>query len=272
MARRPGGDGKVAGLAKKESTREGGTATAVPEPKVRRRPGRPTLSNEQLLDKALDLFLEQGFERTSIDAITAAAGMAKRTVYARYGDKTSLFKAALTRAIEEWIVPVDSLRAVETDDLEESLLAIGRILVANILSPAGLRLMRLTNAESGRMPEIGAYSVKIGTEPTQAYLADLFARHLGKDTSRLATAEDAAQAFLNLVVGGPANASAWGVVFDEETIDRQVRFSVHMMLHGLLPLHAGGGESAAQLEDENLRLKKLLAETLIDMDRLRGAG
>src|SRR4029453_705548 len=84
----------------------------------RRRPGRPTLSNEQLLDRALDLFLEQGFERTSIDAITAAAGMAKRTVYARYGDKLSLFRAALHRAIEEWIVPVERLRAAETEDLE----------------------------------------------------------------------------------------------------------------------------------------------------------
>ena len=32
----------------------------------RRGPGRPTLSNEALLDKALDIFLEKGFERTSI--------------------------------------------------------------------------------------------------------------------------------------------------------------------------------------------------------------
>src|SRR5258706_9963960 len=93
----------------------------------RRRPGRPSLSNEEQLDKALDLFLEQGFERTSIEAICQAAGMAKRTVYARYGDKTSLFKAVLQRAIQEWIVPVERLRAAECDDLEKSLLAIGEI-------------------------------------------------------------------------------------------------------------------------------------------------
>src|SRR6516164_3045395 len=104
----------------------------------RRRPRRPSLSNEQLLDEALDLFLEQGFERTSIEEITATAGMAKRTVYLRYGDKKSLFKAALERAIEDWIVPVERLRAAETPDLEQSLLAIGRILLDNILSSAGL--------------------------------------------------------------------------------------------------------------------------------------
>lgn len=224
---------KVAVLAKPKTIRGGSSPLAEAEPAVRRRPGRPSLSNEQLLDKALDLFLEQGFERTSIDAITAAAGMAKRTVYARYGDKTTLFKAALTRAIENWIVPTERLRAAETADLGETMLAIARILVANMLSPAGLRLLRLTNAESGRLPEIGAYAVKTGSDPTLAYLANLFERHLGSPLAPYADALDAAQAFLNLVVGGPANATAWGVVFDDETIDRQVRFSVHLMLHGI---------------------------------------
>ena len=151
-----------------------------PRPQGPRRPGRPSLTNEQLLDRALDLFLEQGFERTSIEAICAAAGMAKRTVYARYGDKTSLFKAALQRAIEEWIVPVERLRAAEGVDLEQSLLSVGGILLANIMSPAGLRLLRLTNAESGRLPEIGAYNVQAGTEPTIAYLAELFRRQHGR--------------------------------------------------------------------------------------------
>ncbi len=236
----------------------------------RRRPGRPSLSNEQLLDKALDLFLEQGFEGTSIEAITAAAGMAKRTVYARYGDKTTLFKAALKRAIEEWIVPVDRLRVIENGDFERTLLAIGQALVANMMSPAGQRLLRLTNAVSGRMPEIGAFNVKVGTGPTIAYLADLFRRHLGED---FAEAEAAAEAFLNLVVGGPSNAAAWGVAFDTATIDTITRYNVRLFLHGMLP--AGSGLSAphvAALEDENLRLKKLLAEKLIEIDRLREAA
>jgi len=236
----------------------------------KRRPGRPSLSNEQLLDTALDLFLEHGFERTSIDAITSAAGMAKRTVYARYGDKKTLFKAALTRAIEEWIVPVQRLRDVETGDLEESLLRIGDILVRNILSAAGLRLLRVTNAESGRMPEIGAYNVQQGTEPTIAYLADLFSRHLGGESGQFAEADEAAQAFLYLVIGGPANAAAWGVQIDEAAIDRHLRYNVHLLLHGLLPQREG----AEALEAENLRLKKLLAETMIRLDEAqdRAAG
>jgi len=234
--------------------------TLVAEPAAparERRPRRPSLSYEAFLDKALDLFLEQGFERTSIEAITASAGMAKRTVYLRYGDKTALFKAALQRAIEDWIVPVERLRAAESPDLEASLLAIGQILVDNILSPAGLRLLRLTNAESARMPEIGDYTVHKGTDQTIAYLADLFRRHLGAD---FAEAEDAAEAFLNLVVGGPANAAAWGVVQEPATIDRRTRYSVRLFLHGLLPAKAAPADDVA-------RLKSLLDETMSQLEQ-----
>lgn len=222
---------------------------------ARRRPGRPTLSNEQLLDTALDLFLEKGFERTSIEAICAAAGMAKRTVYARYGDKTALFKAALTRAIEDWIVPIERLREQESEDLEATLLRIGQILVANVLSPAGLRLLRLTNAESVRMPEISAFSVQRGTEPTLAYLADLFRRRIGRDTNGSVSADELAQAFLSLVVGGVSNNAAWGLVLPQEAIDRHTTYSVQLFLHGVLPA------PAVATAEENRRLKALLSET-----------
>lgn len=232
-----------------------------------RRPRRPSLNNEEFLDKALDLFLERGFERSSIEEITSTAGMAKRTVYLRYGDKKSLFKAALKRAIEDWIVPVERLKAAERDDLEESLLAIGQLLVDNILSPAGLRLLRVTNAESGRMPEIGAYTVQQGTEPTIAFLADLFRRHIGRGGGDFPDAEDAAEAFIHLVVGGPAIAAAWGVVRDKAAIDRRVRYSVRWFLHGLLP--QSRMVTTPDSEDENNRLKKLLAESMIQLDHAR---
>lgn len=188
----------------------------------------------ELLDVALDLFYERGFEGTTIDAITTACNMAKRTVYARYQDKTTLFKAALQRAIDQWIVPVDRLHAAEDEDLEASLLRIGQILVANIMGPSGQRLMRITNAESSRMPEIGVYTLQQGTALTLAYLADLFRRRVRPDDPAAPYAEEAANAFIHLVVGGPANMRAWGFVLEDAEIDRQTRFNVQLFLHGLL--------------------------------------
>src|SRR5580700_10241232 len=275
----------------------------TPDTKARRGPGRQTPSatrqrNLELLDKALDLFLEKGFERTTIDAVAASVGMAKRTVYLRYGNKTGLFKASLKRAIESWIVPVERLRAAETDNAQDTLLRIGQILVANIMSPAGLRLMRITNAESGRLPEIGAFSYTQGTSPTTAYLTDLIRRRIRPDGIEVPDPEEAAIAFLYLVVGGLASMTAWGIVLDETEIDQHTLYCVHLFLHGLLhPLPEIGGTNieamrprtvrkqtahsqsidvAVQdvdrlkvLEDENRRLKMLLAESVLEVATLK---
>jgi TetR/AcrR family transcriptional repressor of mexJK operon len=285
-----------------EQRRKRDTANATPEAKARRGPGRQTPNatrqrNLELLDRALDLFLENGFERTTIDAVAASVGMAKRTVYLRYGNKTGLFKASLKRAIESWIVPVERLRAAETDNVEETLLRIGQILVANIMSPAGLRLMRITNAESGRLPEIGAFSYTQGTAPTSAYLTDLIHRRIRPEDIEVADPEEAAMAFLYLVVGGPASMTAWGLVLSEKAIDKHTRYAVRLFLHGLLHAehevagtHGGAirrregrkqsGHSqqidiAARdhkwiaLEEENRRLKMLLADSMLEAATLK---
>lgn len=242
-------------------------AKGKPARPPRRRLRRPSLSHDEFLDRALELFFEQGFEGASIESITASAGIAKRTVYQRFGDKKSLFKAALQRAIDKWIVPIERLQAAESDDLEESLLAIGQILVDNILSPAGLRLLRLTNEVAARMPDVGQYNTRQGTAPTLAYLADLFRRHLGKGGNGFSEADDAAAAFLDLVVGGPAYAAVEGVVRDKATIEARVRYSVRLFLRGLLPSHTDASTGTGSLRDEKSRLKKLLSDALVQLER-----
>jgi AcrR family transcriptional regulator len=218
--------------------------------------------------------------------------MAKRTVYLRYSDKSALFKAALRRAIEEWIVPIERLRAVETEDLETTLLAIGQVLVSNIMTPAGLRLMRITNAESARMPEIGVYTYQNGTGRTIAYLADLFRRRVNLPYE-LEDPEEAAVAFMYLVVSGPPTMTAWGMTLDQDAIDRHTRYCVRLFLHGLLPRTGVtgaaviGGTAAMSLDDEsdataalppaarvraleteNRRLRKLLLESMLQVAAL----
>lgn len=49
-----------------------------------------------ILAAASRLFLEQGFERTRVDAIAAAAGVSKLTVYSHFQGKEGLFKALIT--------------------------------------------------------------------------------------------------------------------------------------------------------------------------------
>lgn len=201
-------------------------------------PGRPTRlqaeqRNIELLEKALDLFLERGYSRTSIEGIAAEVGMAKRTVYAQFKDKKSLFKASLQRAIDDWIVPVEDLYAIETDNFEETLLRVGNLLVDNILTPKGMRLLRITNAESGNMPEIGTYAYTKGTGPTLDYLANLFVRR-GPVPVKPSHANKAALAFMDLVIGGPGNMSALGISINKVQLKRNTAYRVQLFLHGFL--------------------------------------
>lgn len=55
---------------------------------------------EAILSAARELFLRDGFDRTSMDAISSAANVSKRTVYDYFGDKAHLLGAVLEAAAE----------------------------------------------------------------------------------------------------------------------------------------------------------------------------
>ena len=71
------------------------------------RGGRPTKSaaierDQRLIEVATRLFLDRGYDATSLDAVAEAARVSKPTVYARYGDKRGLFAEVLRREIARW--------------------------------------------------------------------------------------------------------------------------------------------------------------------------
>ena len=51
---------------------------------------RSTRAHQQVLDAALKLFAEQGIDATSMDAIAAASGVSKATLYSHWRDKDAL--------------------------------------------------------------------------------------------------------------------------------------------------------------------------------------
>ena len=187
--------------------------------------------DRELLDRALDLFLEKGFEGATIEAITDSIAMSPRTVYGRFRGKDALFKAALEKAVEEWSVPVAKLEAVACDDFEIYLLEIAKLLVANQTSPSGLRLTRIANVEVFRMPEIGAYLWERTAQPVLQFLTELFRTRLAGRELGPTEAGDAAIAFMILVVGGAFESIAWSRLSKDE-LDRQIVFRTRLFLAG----------------------------------------
>lgn len=204
------------------------------------RAGRPTREQalrrgEELLDCALEVFLDRGYDHATIDGIAATAGMAKRTIYARYADKESLFRAAVERAIDRWVVPVEDLHALDTGDLEETLIAVATARLRSAVSPDGVRLQRILNAEAYRFPDLSRIAYERGSQPAVRFIAEVLARHAAAGSIAVDDPELLGTSFLSLVIGGPAHGVLWGAVLDNDAVADRIRICVRLFLDGARP-------------------------------------
>jgi len=132
---------------------------------------------EAILAAARQLFLGDGFERTSVDAIAATAGVSKRTVYDYFGDKRTLLVAVVEQAVQALSAAVgiaidENLRDV--DDLEKALTGFARAITVSAIGSADYNaLMRLLSTESANLHELRDKHWEAG-EPEDA-VAERFA-------------------------------------------------------------------------------------------------
>ena len=63
---------------------------------------RPHPAHERIVDAARDLFCRDGIHATGVDAILAAAGASKMTLYGRFGSKDALLREVLDREGADW--------------------------------------------------------------------------------------------------------------------------------------------------------------------------
>ena len=61
---------------------------------------RPAVTKDKILDAAEALFMEHGFEATSLRSITTAAAVNLAAVNYHFGSKEELFQAVLTRRLD----------------------------------------------------------------------------------------------------------------------------------------------------------------------------
>lgn len=106
-------------------------------------PGRPrsAKAHQAILQAALALLAEVGFEVMSIEAIAARAGVGKTTIYRRYSSKEELVADAIESIRKEILLPDAGSLWADLDALIENaaqitLTPLGRQTVAMIISSA----------------------------------------------------------------------------------------------------------------------------------------
>jgi TetR/AcrR family transcriptional regulator, mexJK operon transcriptional repressor len=210
--------------------------TAIPRPRA----GRPTREqaearHEELLDRALDHFLDKGFEQATIEAIAADVGMTKRTVYARHADKAALFRAAVQRAIQRYSIPDDQIRATDVGDLTQTLTNLAMLRIDLVASPRGLKLQRIIHTESYRFPEIFTETYEIGALPTIRFMAEVLARETEAGNLAVDDPMAAANAFMSMVVTGPVRFILAASPLSPRELHKRVAYGVRLFLDGARP-------------------------------------
>jgi AcrR family transcriptional regulator len=115
--------------------------------------GRPSGRREALLQAAAEVFFEQGFVATSIGAIIERAGGSKRNIYSEFGNKEGLFSAIVTNTADRALSTL-AIEQIEGRDLQETLTAFGRQLMAIYMSPTLIGVYRIAVTEANRFPDL----------------------------------------------------------------------------------------------------------------------
>jgi TetR/AcrR family transcriptional repressor of mexJK operon len=118
-------------------------------------PGRPKDMEKRaaILEAAKQLFVKQGFEGTSMDAIANKAGVSKLTVYSHYRDKETLFAEAV-RSKCDTLMPDELFQPDLKGPLRKQLLAIARAFFSLITSEDAIAIHRTIIANSRTAPKL----------------------------------------------------------------------------------------------------------------------
>jgi len=115
---------------------------------------RAQAKRQQITDAARSLFLAQGFARTSMDAITAEAGVSKQTLYAYFPSKNELLLAIMEELQEALPRPRAVGSLTSRADLRAALVAFGEGLLQTLMRDDMLAVLRLTVGEMIHIPEL----------------------------------------------------------------------------------------------------------------------
>jgi TetR/AcrR family transcriptional repressor of mexJK operon len=197
--------------------------------------GRPTREEAErrhrdLLTTATRLFLEKGWDATSLDEISRVSGVAKRFIYARYPDKAALFIGGLERFIAEQIGTLHS-PSPPSADVEAGLVTFGARLLELALQPDVLAFQRLFIAQAPRFPDLAKLFVERNRQRNLGEIARVLAAYLDRGAIE-GDLEMRAEQFFILAVGIPQRLAM--LVGREPRLEEEqrLRAAVHLFLDG----------------------------------------
>jgi len=176
-------------------------------------------TRERLRTAAHRLFVRQGYQATSIEAILAEAGISsKETFYRYYPGKEALFIDVLSHLTMEQPDFSQKLAALplphNLPSLRQALLQLSREILSMMCQPGYLPLVRMIIAESPRFPQLGTLFFSTVTQRGLSFITSL----LQTAREQQVIADIDFDVLSRMLLGGLLSYAISGLIFAEEQV------------------------------------------------------
>jgi len=215
-------------------------AAGEAEPSRRRRKeARP----QELLDAALDLFVEKGFAATKIDDVAARAGVSKGTVYLYFPSKEELLKAVIRHNLSLTIARVDDLVAQFEGSTADLMRLVAKAWWERVGETQASGIFKLIITEVRNFPDLAKFYAEEVIEPGERLLVRLLQRGVDRGEFRATHLIDTAHSLIFPMLMLCLHKHSIGSCPSAEAIAHDpnafIANHIDLMLHGLSARDAG---------------------------------
>ncbi|MES2246756.1 MAG: TetR/AcrR family transcriptional regulator [Pseudomonadota bacterium] len=189
-----------------------------------------------ILEAASTVFLDRGYNGTTMDEVATLAGVSKPTLYRHFTDKERLYAAIiqLTADDVDKVIQLVAGSLADASHPREALQGLARKLVTALMQPELLRLRRLVIANAERFPEVARAWFAQGFERVLATLAASFERYAQRGLLKVDDPLLAANHFTGLLLWIPLNRAMFtgDHASDPAELERYANAAVDAFLSG----------------------------------------
>jgi len=166
--------------------------------------GRPRDAgkNIAIVNAASRLFLENGFDGTSMDEVAKRAGVSKQTVYSHFSSKELLFGESIRAAIAKYY-PDLALEKIKEHSLEVDLRAVCENYARLLLGDDAMAMFRLLVGAAPKGPALAKIFWESGPNDMELKLEEFLQMWVDRGELVINDTQKAASRLITLVKGRP---------------------------------------------------------------------
>jgi len=197
----------------------------------RRKEARP----QELLDAALDLFVEKGFAATRTDEVAERAGVSKGTLYLYYPSKEELLKEVIRHNVVNQIAEGAEIVRQFEGTSSDLLAMVLRLWWERVGETRASGILKLMMSEVRNFPEIAQFYVDEVITPSDRMLAQIVQRGIDRGEFRAVNVTDVVHALVAPMIFLVMHKHSLGACSAGHAIEPKsfIAAQTDLVLHGL---------------------------------------